>query len=254
MTPEMLAKLGLSDGASPEEKEAAFAKYMSECEAKFAASAPPPPAAAMESDEDKAKMESDDKDDDKKKDADAAMSTMGATIKAMASKLERFEKLEAARAAEETKQREQKFEQLADRAIAGGYPKENRGALISFARSNFEGARATVAHFLPKTNAPDHIFDRMSNMGAPIGKEHEARSFAGAKKSTVVNTPFGKWDAPDAEFADEIERVADSKEPVTMERVNKLVAPHERGEKAARLIAAERIVRGDRPDLAASAE
>ena len=65
----------------------------------------------------------------------------------------------------------------------------------------------------------------------------------------MVRTPFGSWCVEDDAFAAEIERVAFSQDPVMMSRVDALVRPHERQQKAARLIAAERLVRCERPDL-----
>jgi phage I-like protein len=68
MNPELLAKLGLAEGCSPEEMHAAFAKYMEDAESMKAKMAAPPPAEMdkADGDEDEKKME---KDDDKADDA-----------------------------------------------------------------------------------------------------------------------------------------------------------------------------------------
>ena len=193
---------------------------------------------------------------DKDEDKDAKMEAMQATITGLSTRLAKFEKNEAEREKAAKLDREKTFSKLADDAVAGGYPKEKRAALVAFARSDFEAARSTVEHFLPKTGAPAQLFERMTAQGAPIDGKTSARAGVdvGPKAPRKVKAMGINFVEEDGELADEIEKVADSKDPVLMERVNNLLLPTQRGEKAYRLMAAEKIVRADRPDLAEQAE
>lgn len=253
MPPELLAKLGLPEGASPDEIMAAFASY----EAKMAAPVADAPAMdgglpMMEAtDEDDKKMEGD------KKDEDAKMAVMSATVSALQAKLSRLEKKEAEREAIAAREALQRFELLADEAIAGGYPKDKRAALIKFARSDFEAARATVAPFLARSARPAHLFDRLSQNGAPVapGAKSAAREFqAGPPQPRKVQAMNRTFIEDDAVYADEIKMIAFSQDPATMAKVDRLLPEHHRADKFQRLLAAGRIVRAERPDLAGSAE
>lgn len=188
------------------------------------------------------------------KDSKAAMAVMQASLNATNEKLAKFEAAEAKRAEAEKKELEAKFSRLADQAIAGGYDKAQRDNLITFARSNYEAAHAAVAHLLPKTNAPAHLFDRASRNGAPIGGDTHAREDAGAIKPRVVTNALGRFVEVDSQFATEIEKVADSKDPVTMAKVDKLLPAPQRTIKFHRLLAARKVVAAERPDLADAAE
>lgn len=222
-----------------------------------------PPAADPDKDGDEHKMadEPEEKkemaDGEEKEKLEAKMEAQDATIKALSKRLAKFEKAEADREAAEAAAAERRFEQLADQAVAGGYGKDDpsaRTALIKFARTDLEAARKLVAPFLPKTGAPAHLFDRLSAQGAPAGSK-DARSEVPLVSKPRVHRAMGRtFIEQDADFADEIEKLADSKDPVTMERVDKYLLPTQRTNKAYRLLAAEKIVRAERPELAESAE
>jgi Asp-tRNA(Asn)/Glu-tRNA(Gln) amidotransferase C subunit len=202
-----------------------------------------------------------DKDDDKPAKmedagAKAQMAAMQATIASLGKRVATFEHAEADRAKAAERDREKKFEQLADAAVKGGYPEENRADLILFARTNYDAAARTVAAFLPKSGGPAHLFDRVSGQGAPLGAPagHGAREFSAPAKPRETKTPFGKFVEMDGAFADKVNEIAESKDPSVMAKVDKLLpAPH-RPVMFHRLLAAERVVRAEHPDLAAQAE
>ncbi len=260
MNPEMMAKLGLSEGSTPEEKEAAFGSYFAQSEAekaKFAADA----EAATEM----AKFEADKADEDKPKDEEktemaqddnkaSEMAVMAASIQAMGARLAKYEQAESDREKAAQKEREQRFSQLADQAEAGGYPKEARGALIEFARSNFDAAYKLAQPFLPKSGAPAQLFDRVTRQGGPIGGDTNVREMAGPVKARSVKTPFGNFKEVDGTYAEEIKKTAESKDPALMAKVDKYLSAAERPQMFSRLLAAEKIVRAERPDLADSDE
>lgn len=124
------------------------------------------------------------------------------------------------------------------------YPGD-RESLRRLAERDPDEAAKLAAPFM----APGHLFDRFTANGSPIGKM--SREEASMTPSKTYRTPFGQFVVEDDAFAAEIERVAFSQDPVMMSRVDALVRPHERQQKAARLIAAEKLVRRERPELAA---
>ncbi len=264
MSPEMLAKLGLADDATPEEHFAALAKFFEdsdadkaklskmEGDAEMAKLADDEEKAKMADDAEKAKMDSA-KDDDK---AEAKMAVMEASLAATRAELKVLQTERAVREKAAKAESERKYEALADAAIAGSYPKEKRAALVAFARADFDAAREMVSHLLPKTSAPAHIFERLTRNGAPAsdGAASSARSEAGPSKSRKVVTMGRQWIEDDADFADEVKKLANSKEPVLMEKIDKLLSPAQRPELFHRLLAADRVVRAERPDLAATAD
>lgn len=184
-----------------------------------------------------------------KQEEDAKMATMEAAFRALSDKVAKFEQIEATREAAEKKEQEQKYVRLADLAEQGGYPKDSRESLIKFARIDFEGARKSVAPFLPKGGAPAHLFDRISSMGAPLGKHLEARDEHISDKPTETQAMGRTFIAEDERYADEIKKVAESLDPVTMAKVDKYLPVKHRPVLFNRLMAAEKVVAKERPEL-----
>lgn len=181
---------------------------------------------------------------------------MSASLKATQSQLAELQAKERAREDAARKQREQQFSQLADDAVAGGYPKEARGALIEFARSNPEAARLSVAPFLKgsRSGSPQ-IFERYSEMGAPIGQGRSSREEGLPQKPRKVQALGRTFVEDDSSFADEIRRLAESQDPAVKAKVDGYIPnPEHRPVMFSRLLAAEKIVRKERPDLAEQAE
>jgi hypothetical protein len=225
----------------------------------------------MEGDEDMSKLEADkdesekfEKDEDEKDEKDdkddkgeAKMATLEATVRAMGVQLARFQASEKVREKAETAEREARFEALATLAIAGGYPKEQKGALVKFARSDFNAAHATVSPFLPKGSAPGHLFDRLSKAGGPAapGASSSVREIAAGPVKPVKISAMGRnFVEDDGAFAAEVERIADSKDPATVAKLDKYIPAANRAVKFDRLMAAEKVVRAERPELIADGE
>lgn len=187
-----------------------------------------------------AKLEADKKGDD------AKYAVMAASSEAMKNRLAVLEAEAAARKASETAEKEKVFEALADQAIAGGYPKEARAALVTFARQDVEAARKMVApHLKSPSGAPAHIFERLSPKAD--------RSFgSGRAEPRLVKSALGTVVEDDGEFAEKIREVAFSTDPATKAKVDKLIGraaiPKEAVE-FTRLQAADKIVRMEMPDL-----
>lgn len=193
---------------------------------------------------------------DKSGDA-AKMAVMQRTNEAMASRLAKLEGAEREREAQASKEREQRFEAFATRAVAAGYPADGKAELIKFARTDFEGARKVVSALLPNTDAPEHIFSRVTGQGAPLGDGGKAaRQFQGPAKPREIKTPFGRFVETDGAYADAVRQLAESKDTTTMAKVDKLIVGGAPAQAVMfnRLLAAEKIVRAEQPDLADSAE
>lgn len=185
---------------------------------------------------------------------EAKYASMSATLSATQAKLAKLEAKEAAREAAAEADKAQMFESLADAAIAGGYPKEARASLVKFARVDFEGARASVAHLLPKGTAPSHLFGRLTNAGAPIGHEADARKSVGPTAPRKVKALGVNFVAQDEGYADAIKRLAESQDPADRAKVDANLDPRERSVMFSRLLSAERIVKAENPELAEQAD
>lgn len=254
---EMDEAAALMEGDTEMAAECKMAKSMAAKFAKFAKAKFDAADGDGDGDKDKDKEQQMADDAEKAKfaaDADKAkFATMEATINALSAKVATFESERTAKLAAERAENEKKFEQLANDAERGGYDKAQRANLIAFARVDYAAAYGLVKHLLPKTNAPSHLFDRATRNGAPIGGETNARTEAGPVKPRKVHAMGADFIETDGEFADEIKKVADSKEPHMMSKVDKLLHPTQRQVMFYRLRAAEKIVRAERPDLAAAA-
>jgi hypothetical protein len=135
-------------------------------------------------------------------------------------------------------------------ALPKNYPGD-RDALKRLAERDPAEALKLAQPFLPKTDVPAHLFSQMSRQGAPVGKGDDARSFSGGKiANKVVNSPMGRFVEVDTGMAAEVNRLADSKDPAEMAKVDALLGASERSIKFSRLVAAGRIVKMERPDLA----
>lgn len=170
MNPEMMQKIGLADGCSPQDKMAKYSAYAM-------GDASPEELKAMADDLDKlddpsaksmaAKMrkfalpfEGKETPEEEKAEAGklaALARTLGvpptvAAIEAAVVPMSQFSALqgrlatiEAERAAEKKAAADRKVSELVDRAVAGGYPADQKDALTRFARADFGGAEALVA-------------------------------------------------------------------------------------------------------------
>ncbi len=176
-----------------------------------------------------------------------------AALKTAQDEIGKLKAAEGERAKVAERERQAKFDRLADLAIAGGYPEGKRGALVKFASVDFEAARSTVEHHLPKS-APEALFERMTVNGAPIGKGRESREESGIAPPRSVSAMGRNFVEVDGAFADKIKQFAESKDPILMDKIDRLLTPAERPQMYRRLLAAEKVVRAEYPALAASAD
>lgn len=191
---------------------------------------------------------------------DAEKKVMAATLKTAMSRLATLEAAEKTRADAAVADGNARIEKLADAAVAGGYGKEDRPHLVAFARANFDGAFAAVKHLLPKgTNAPAHLFGRVSAGGGPIGAPADgsgARDMPAPKAPTVRHTAFGvDVVESDEHEAAEIRKLAFSAIPADVAAVDDVLSgnPAERKQPAMRLVAARKVLMSRSPEKYAAA-
>jgi hypothetical protein len=287
MNPEVMKKLGLADGATDEEKKNALAKFTAGHMAKFAGDADAESLEAsakellevaeyLEGEEGAAMKKmaakfshmakmgaepakfADVEDEKAKKEEEksmAKMSVLEATNAQLMSRLSSLEAAEKVRTDATKATKEQTFAYLADQAIAGGYPKEQRDALVKFARLDFEGAKAAVSTFLPKTGAPAQLFSMLTQAGSPVGGSTSSRSMPDSIAPMVERTNGAVIFSSDAQIAAKAREIAESKDPVMMSRIDAMCSNKaDREDPGYRLLRAQRIAAEMYPEMAAAAE
>jgi hypothetical protein len=187
---------------------------------------------------------------------DAEKEVMAATLKAAMSRLATLEAAEKVRTDAADAERNARVEALADAAVKGGYDKDARAALVTFARANFDGAHAAVKHLLPReTGAPAHLFARVTSQGSPLGgpTAQSARNEGfGASPAIFRTTKNGdEIVEKDGVLAAKAREMRDSKDPVIMSRVDGH-AKQKYGSVDAysRISAAQELAETDHPHLA----
>jgi hypothetical protein len=150
-----------------------------------------------------------------------------------------------------------KAKALVDMAIAGGYPEEQRNALLNFASEpkSYAAAEAMVSSFIKVTeNNSSLMFSKMTAAGAPLGVDPRKESPMGAKDRRVVRNELATFVIEGEKFSTMAKEWADSKEgPIKME-IDSMLSDSEQSHAGYRLIAANRLLKARRPDLWAAAE
>jgi hypothetical protein len=239
MDDEMMKRFGFEPDDDDDKKKEKMAKYFSDHDAmakKFA---------DAESAAGKAVMDA--KDGDEAKKMSAKLAALEASNAALMSRFAAVEAAEQARAKAAEAEQTRAVEALADAAVAGGYPKEARPALVTFARADFDAAKALAAPHLK--GAPAHLFGRLTQAGGPIGAGDSNRAASGPKPITMSQTVLGTAFAPDEHFADAISALAASKDPADVAKIDAQLSTAERPQMWCRQVVAERIIRKERPEL-----
>lgn len=235
----MAAKFGFEPGDDADKKMSKIMAAYAEAEKKMAA------------------YEGKETDEEEKEEAEkmaAKLSAVEASNAALMSRLAAVEAAEQARAKAAEASKNAEIEALADAAVSGGYPADSRAAFVSFARVDFAGAKALAAPHIK--SAPATLFNRLTAAGAPVGVDSKAaREDQRLTPPTIHKTPFGQVVAPDERLADEIKAVAFSSDPAVVAKVDAhLAVASDRKQPWARLVAAEKVVAKERPDLTNHAE
>lgn len=166
--------------------------------------------------------------------------------------------LAAERARTEGESKKRRAVVLTD-ALPKTYPGD-RAALQRLAERDPDEALKLATPFLPPTGAP-HLFERLTREGGPID-EPAGRGVRGAREDRPVPAPSVKKTksgaivfSSDAQLADKAKELADSKDPILMERLNALLPTEgDRRNPALRLMRAQDLAAEMYPELAEAAE
>lgn len=147
-----------------------------------------------------------------------------------------------------------KAEALVSAAIEGGYPKEQRSALLNFASDpkSYAAAEAMVKPFLG-TTGESALFQKLTASGAPLGVDPRKET-ASTKDRRIVRNELANFVIEGERFSNMAKEWADAKEgPVKLE-IDSMLSDSEQSHAGYRLIAANRLLKAKRPDLWAAAE
>lgn len=159
------------------------------------------------------------------------------------------------KAAQKTLDNKQRATQLMD-ALPKDYPGD-RAALARLAERDPDEAAKLAQPFIKGVTAPAQLFSMLSRQGAPVGKSADARSEIDARPAArIVRTPWGNTAVveKDAKFAEKVHSFAHSVDPTIKAKVDSHLHAAERTVMFNRLLAADKVVREEYPELAATAD
>lgn len=155
---------------------------------------------------------------------------------------------------------EAKAKVLVEAAIEGGYPEEQRSALLNFASDpkSYAAAEAMVKPFLKGALGENSLlFQKMTASGAPQGadpRREGAAAAASGKDRRVVRNQLATFVVEGERFSNMAKEWADAKEGAIKMEIDALLSDSEQAHPGHRLIAANKLLKDKRPDLWAAAE
>lgn len=159
-----------------------------------------------------------------------------------------------ARAKEETRS---KAKLLVEAMIEGGYPEDNRKDFLNYASDpkNYASAEAIAKPFLKTLGDTSVLFSKLTASGAPTGIDPRREgSTSGGKDQKVVRSVFGNFIVDGERFSNMAKEMADAKDGKVKMEIDAMLSDTEQNHSGYRLIAANRLLRQQRPDLWAAAE
>jgi hypothetical protein len=139
-----------------------------------------------------------------------------------------------------------------DEAIAfGRYPAEKHADLLELARENMKSAERVLLK--PGTFAArETALQRFTYGGAPLGTD--PRTEAVTLDRRVVKNEVATFEVYGENFSTMAREMADSTDPKVKAKLDAILTDEERAHPGLRLIAANRVLKQDRPDLWAAAQ
>lgn len=150
-------------------------------------------------------------------------------------------------------------ERLVSMAVAGGYPREQSDALLRAASDpqTFDAIEASVRPYV-QAAAGEHdpqLFEQQTFAGAPLGSRAAPRgNAASGPDRRVVKNELATWVVEGEQFSTMAIDMAESRDPNVARKLDALLSESERSHAGLRLIAANRVLKQERPDLWAAAE
>lgn len=181
----------------------------------------------------------------------AEMKAMSATIRGLSAQIADLKREREERIAAENRQRDAEINAFADAAIAGGYPREDRDALVLMARTKRDAAERIAAPFIGKSGAhttpPAYLFGRMTSPGAARsenGAGPDVRYVTMSAIGSEAKVAGGNW-------SEKVKALADSTDEAVKARVW-AAAPEEfkadkRFHSFARYMGAESLLKREQP-------
>jgi len=152
----------------------------------------------------------------------------------------------------ELRDKDQAAEHFVDDAIAfGRYPSEKRSDLLELARENIK----TAERVLLKAGtfaAKEIAMNRFTHAGAPLGVDPRTEPVTMDRR--VVKNEVATFEVFGEQFSTMAREVADSTDPKVKAELDAVLSEDERAHPGLRLIAANRILKQERPELWAAAQ
>ena len=144
---------------------------------------------------------------------------------------------------------------LVDRAVAGGYPASLAPYLLRAASDPalFSAIETSVRSYVGAAGGSPLMFEQVTFGGSPSGLSSRSAVSAGPDRKVVENQ-LCTFVEEGGRFSDMATEMADSREPATRKKIDALLSDSERDHAGYRLMAANKVLRQERPDLWDAAE
>jgi len=153
---------------------------------------------------------------------------------------------------------EQKARALVSMAIEGGYPQDKEAGLLRAASDPqlFDAIAASVEPYTRQAAAANPaLFEQQTFGGTPRGATAgRTPASAGGLDRRIIENELATFIEDGGRFSAMAEAMADSRDPVVMAKVDALLSESEVSHPGLRLMAANRVLKQERPDLWDAAE
>jgi hypothetical protein len=182
----------------------------------------------------------------------AAMQAGTVPVSELAALRTRIDAQERAGREREAKEKEATTTRFVDEAIGlGRYPAEKRDDLLALARENLKSAERVLLK--PGTFASKEVaMGRLTNAGAPLAVDPRSEPITLDRR--VVHNEVATFTVFGENFSARAREMADSADPKVKAKLDAVLSEDERAHPGVRLIAANRILKDQRPDLWAAAQ
>jgi hypothetical protein len=182
----------------------------------------------------------------------AALNAGTVPVSELAALRARVDAQEKATRERETRDKAQAAERFVDEAIAfGRYPGEKRTDLLELARENMKSAERVLLK--PGTFASKEIvLNRLTHAGAPLGTD--PRTEPVTMDCRVVKNEVATFEVYGETFSTMAREMADSTDAKVKAKLDAILSEDERAHPGLRLIAANRLLKEERPELWSAAQ
>jgi hypothetical protein len=182
----------------------------------------------------------------------AAMQAGTVPVSELAALRARIDAQERAGRERDAKEKEANVVRFVDEAVGlGRYPTEKRDDLLALARENLKSAERVLLK--PGTFASKEVaMGRLTNAGSPLGVDPRSEPITLDRR--VVQNEVATFEVFGESFSAMAREMADSTDSKVKAKVDAVLSEDERAHPGVRLIAANRILKQERPDLWTAAQ